>query len=308
MKTQSHRESLWHVICYLVCILIQQPRIPMQPITTMRVVPAILLVLACGSISVADQPDSIALFDAIDAGQVEVKFIPADETKANVLIKNKTADALQIQLPEAIAAVPVLAQFAQQQGFGQGLGQGFGQGAGQGFGQGVGQNGGGGASQGLGGAFNGGGGQGNRLGNGFGRPGFMRIAPEKTRKLTATTVCLEHGKPEPHPRIAYRMIPLSEFSDDPRVAKLCRDLGCGSIDQPAAQAIAWHLENGLTWEKLAGINRIRSRYLGNIKFFRPSQLARAKQWLEETDSDQTSGNSYPPPIAARDYSSTATFN
>lgn len=109
----------------------------------------------------------------------------------------------------------------------------------------------------------------------------MRIAPRKTRKLTATTVCLEFGKPDPHPRIAYRIVPIQSITDAPAVVELCRQIGRGSIDQPTAQAVAWHLANGLSWQRLADINRIESRYLGNIKFFQPVALNRAKQWIKE---------------------------
>jgi hypothetical protein len=253
----------------------------MQQDTPMRLVPAILALFACGPLAAADPVDAIALFDAIDAGQIEVKFIPADASKANVLVKNKTARMLWIKVPEAIAAVPVLAQFGQ--GPGQGLGQ-------------DGQDGGGGATQGVGGALNGGGqgnGRGNGFGNGLGRGqaggpgmGFMRIAPDRTRKLTATTVCLEYGKPDPQPRIAYRMIPIEAFTKDAGVVQLCRQLGRGSVDQPTAQAVAWHLTSDLPWEKLAGINRMESRYFGNIKLFKRSELERAKAWVG-TQQDKT---------------------
>jgi len=117
--------------------------------------------------------------------------------------------------------------------------------------------------------------------------GFMRIEPEKTRKLTATTVCLEHGKPDPHPRIAYQMIPIEKFTDNAQVVELCRQLGRHEIAQTTAQAAAWHLANGLSWEKIAGINRLESRYLGNIKFFKPAELKRAKEFVESLSMDET---------------------
>ena len=256
----------------------------MRKLIPTRLFTTLLVLLLCGPVTAAENIDTVALFDAMEAGQIEVKFIPANAAKANVLIENKTARVLHLELPDAFAAVPVLAQFGQDPG----------QDPGQGFGQNGGQNGGG-ATQGVGGGLGGGQGQGNGNlfgnggGNGFGRGGgqgnglrrgFMRIAPEKTRKLTATTVCLEHGKPDPRPRIAYRMIPIEEFTDNTKVIELCRQLGQGSVMQKTAQAVAWNLANGLSWEKLASINRMESRYFGNIKFFQPAELARAKQWVE----------------------------
>lgn len=289
----------------------------MRPSTTLRLLPALLFcLLASHPLTAADPADMVELFEAMKAGQIDVRFIPADEKKANVLITNKTAKMLHLEIPEAIAAVPVLAQFAQ--GGGQGFGQGFGQNGG---------GGGGGANQAVGGGFNlGGGGGGNGLGNGFangfgnggggrrqfGGPGmgFMRIPPEKTRKVTATTVCLEYGKPEPHPRITYQLIPIEQFTDNPEVAAVCRDLGTGSIDQLTAQAIAWHLSSELSWDKLASLNRVESRYLGNIRRFHSSTLKRAKSWLEDrrSNSEVSSSSSSESSSFARAQSSAGTFN
>ncbi|MGI9471712.1 MAG: hypothetical protein ACR2NZ_09290 [Rubripirellula sp.] len=264
----------------------------------MRHIQAIGLLLPLLAIGFHDTHQAAAedvateLFDAIEAGEVTVRFIPADAKRANVLIRNQTDRVLHLQLPDAIAAVPVLAQFGQNGG----------QGAGQ-FGGG--QQGGGGGTQGVGGGFDAGGrqGQGNQqgfgngggnqfqqgVGNGF--MGVMRVAPQKQRKLVARTVCLEHGKPEPNPKIAYRMIPIDSFTDDTRVAELCRQLGRGALPQDVAQAAAWHLSNGLAWDKLAQLNRIESRYLGNIKFFGPRDIQAAKSFVEALEPSDSDSNS-----------------
>jgi hypothetical protein len=224
------------------------------------------------------------LFHAMDDGSIDVRLIAQNAQRANVLIKNNTDRVLHIRVPDAFAAVPVLGQFDPNQGLGmggpgggggatQGVGGGFGQ---QGFGQGLGQQGFGqqGFGQGLGQGRQGFGGQGNRFG------GMMRIGPEKTRKLTATTVCLEHGKPEPHPRVAYRIMPIEAFTDDARVARLCEKLGRGDVQQNTAQALAWHLANGLEWDQLAKVNRVESRYLGNVPMFSSAELKEAQSVAE----------------------------
>lgn len=237
----------------------------------------------------SNSPGKVAeFFRGIDEELLEVKFIPQDAWKANVLVRNNTDEFLHVQLPDAFAAVPVLAQFGNQGG--QNLGD-------QNFGgnDGFGGGGGGGQSQGVGGGFNAGQGQGQ--GPGMGQAGFqagglMRIPPGKTRKLKATTVCLEHGKPEPNPRIEYRIIPIDQFTDDERVAKLCAQLAQGEIRQKAAQATAWHLANGLSWTRLAGINRMESRYLGHLKMFNKKDLKDAETFVASvtpsTDSDSES--------------------
>ncbi|MEX0819292.1 MAG: hypothetical protein WD070_06855, partial [Pirellulaceae bacterium] len=83
----------------------------------------------------------VGLFEAMDSGEVEVRFIPKDATEANVLIENKTDKPLTIKFPEAFAGVPVLAQFGGGGGgFGGGLGGGgLGGGGGGGLGGGGGQ-------------------------------------------------------------------------------------------------------------------------------------------------------------------------
>ena len=203
------------------------------------------------------------LFDAIDGGRVDVQIIALSAKQANVLITNQSDKPLHLELPKTIAAVPVLGQFGQNQNFNQN------------------QGGAGGGNQGIGGAFDmrNGQGQGNQQGfqngQGFGR-GFMRVAPGKVCKLKAKMVCLEHGKPDPKPKIAYRMIPLQTFIDDPIVTKVCEQLGTGQITQKVAQAVVWHQANKLSWAQLAELDQLKSMYRGNIKFFSENELNDAK--------------------------------
>src|SRR5947208_15417894 len=53
----------------------------------------------------------VELFAGIDAGKVEAIVIPRDSKRVTLQLKNKTAGPLAIRLPEAFAAMPVLAQF-----------------------------------------------------------------------------------------------------------------------------------------------------------------------------------------------------
>jgi hypothetical protein len=262
----------------------------------------ILLLLTWSTDSLAEQQpandptaDAVGLFRAMDAGQIDVRFIPLDAADANLLIANKTDRVVHLRLPTTFAAVPVLAQF--DQGFGQGQaagGGGGGNNAPQSVGGGVNAGGNQGfGNQGFGNAgFAGGGGNGGRQGQGFGRGGgFMRIPPQSTRKLTATTVCLEHGKAEPNPRIQYRMIPMADYTADQRVALLCEKLATGEIEQNTAQAAAWHLTGDLSWDKLSRLNRVESKYLGNIRFFTERELKTAKEAVASV-TESVSLNTY----------------
>lgn len=249
---------------------------------TFRAIVLVSVCCFCGSLLSEDATSSIELFDALDAGKVSVKFIAVDETRANVLVENLTELPLVIQLPDAIAAVPVLAQF------GQGLGQGFGQGNGQN----AGQNGGGGAQP-VGGNLNAGQGQG--AGQGLGQPpgmglGFMRIPPRKQMKFVASTVCLDHGKAEPNPRVAYRLIRLSEFTGNELMAKLCSEIGSSNLAHKTAQAVAWHLANDMSWDELAKVNSIESKYLGNVSYFRKRDIMLAKRWIESASETHATGS------------------
>lgn len=237
--------------------------------------PVWLVILAIGwtaSIDVNAEDTVVDLFEAVDRGDVDIRFIPLNAERANVVITNQTNQPLQLRMPNAIAAVPVLGQFGQGQN--QGVGQ---------FGQN--QNQGGGSSQSVGGGFD----RGNRQGFGNGQNGLgmglMRVAAGKTRKLKAKTVCLEHGKPDPRPRIAYRMIPIESYTNDPAVIQVCQQLGAGHIPQQVAQAVVWNQANGMPWTQLADLNRMQSNYRGNIKFFRSEDLASAKSYVNSTSEN-----------------------
>lgn len=73
----------------------------------------------------------------------------------------------------------------------------------------------------------------------------------RTRTVRVTTVCLEHGRAEPSPRRAYKLVALGTFSGDPRLSLLMESLGRGELSQRVAQAAAWHVSSGLSWERLA---------------------------------------------------------
>jgi hypothetical protein len=218
----------------------------------------------------------VELFAAIKSGDIEVQFIPKDATVANLMIKNKTDKPLSIRLPAAVAAVPVLAQFG-------GGGGGFGGGGLGGGGGGLG-GGGGGGGQGLGGGMGGGGlggGGGGGFGGGGGGGGFFNVAPAKTGKIKVPCLCLEHGKPDPTPRMKYKIVPIETFTKNAKVIEIVKMLGRGEVPQNAAQAAAWNLANGLSWSKLAAKNRIESRFTGNVRFFNSRELAIAMRITSE---------------------------
>ena len=195
------------------------------------------------------------LFEAISAGDLDAKLVMQDETVGRIVLTNKTKQPLAIKLPEGFAGVPVLAQLGN-------------------FGNGGNRNG--------NRTGNNGGNQGVGLGQAGGQQpgGIFSIEPEKAVKVKVVGVCLEHGKREPNPYVTYRLLPLDEYTTDSKVIEVVRSLARGDLDQKSAQAAAWHLANGLSWQQLA--KKIGVRHLnGQIElFFTSAQLERAFQVVE----------------------------
>jgi hypothetical protein len=225
---------------------------------------ALVLALLPGLVWAVDRPgktvadgssrsegQSVEMFQAIEQGQIDVKLIPKDSKQCNVLIENKTKTPLTIKLPDAFAAVPVLAQRG-----------------------GGGARGGAGGRGGTGGgAQTGGGGMG---GGGMMGGGMFNVAPEKVGQLKAPMVCLEHGKAEPRASIPYAIKPIESFTDKTGVRELCELLGQGQIDQRVAQAAAWHLSSGMSWEQLAS-KRLRFANGVSQPYFAPQEIQAAMQ-------------------------------
>jgi hypothetical protein len=193
--------------------------------------------------------ETVEMFGAMEKGQITVKLIPKDSTLCHILIENKTDKPLTVKLPETFAGVPVLAQRA---GGGGGTRTG-------------GSSIGGGGSQSMGGGMGGG-------GMGGGGMGMFNVPPEKVGKFNVTTVCLEHGKGEPNEHIPYEIKPLESVADRPAVVELCRSLGAGQIDQRAAQAATWFLNNDMTWQELAAKRYKHANGTMGESYFSPQQI------------------------------------
>ncbi|MEM6690326.1 MAG: hypothetical protein AAF664_12910 [Planctomycetota bacterium] len=202
------------------------------------------------------------LWQAIKNPDFEVRYIPASAHRGNLLIENNTDQPATIQLPSVLVARPVLAQG----GFPFGPGQ-----AGPGNQNGGNGNGGGGGQT-VGG--NGGGGQQNGLFGGA----LMRVPPGKTAKRRITTVCLEHGKPDPEPSMAYEIVSIEEFTEDEVVIEACRELG-HSLSTKAVQAIAWHRLDQLEWSELANKSTGTRPPFTMFRYFSHQSINTAKRWV-----------------------------
>ena len=199
--------------------------------------------------------DSVEMFAAMKSGDIDVKFIPKDDREARVMFTNKTKRPLSVRLPEAFAAVPVLAQRGAP-GMG-GMGGGMGGGMNQMMGGGMGGMGGGMMNM-----------PAEKMDDGI----SITIVAGKMASYKIVTVCLEHGKRDPRPAVPYEIRPLETVSTKPGVAELLTLLGYGRIDQRGAQAAAWHLANDMSWEQLSQ-KRIQTVLGDGGSYFTPDQIA-----------------------------------
>ncbi|WP_397568458.1 hypothetical protein [Schlesneria sp. T3-172] len=222
-------------------------------------------------------PDAtqVNLFEAVDSGKVTVRLIPKNARGGKVLIENKLDQPLTVKIPEAVAAVSIHSQFANAQmdnnaqaafGFGKAA-------AGDNAGP---QNLGGGIMPLL---------QNKQAaGNEPGKPnvdelgqGLFSIPAESVISLPFSSVCLEHGKPEPTTGSKYTLVPINRISRDPVLHQLIATVGRGGVDQQAAQAAAWHVANGKSFQELSEMITTPIDLLTQTPHFSVDQIIKAEQ-------------------------------
>ena len=167
---------------------------------------------------------------------------------------------------------------------GGGMGGGMGGGGGGQTAGGGGMGGGGMGGGGMGGGGMGGGGMGG---------GMFSVPPEKTKVVKVATVCLEYGKREPSPRIPYQLAALETFSEDPALAVLLEAFGRGEIPLKVAQAAAWNISSGLSWQQLAAEMIDHAGGVPDQRYFSNAELFAAQQVVNRVHKlvlgmDQTS--------------------
>ena len=214
----------------------------------------------------------VKFFEAIEDRRLKTKFVPQGSSEGFILVTNTTEESVTVELPDAFVAVQVLKQFGGGLGGGGLGGGGLGGGGGQ---QGGGQQGGG-QNQNAGGGFGGGGGGGGGLGGGGGGlggggqqgGGFFSIPPERTVRVPYVSACLNHGKPDPSPRLEYKLVPVEEYTQDEVLSEMIRMVGSGRFDQHSAQAAIWNRTDDMGWRMLAEKS---TRGILNVEYYFSSQ-------------------------------------
>ena len=233
-----------------------------------------------------DNPVNVMLFDAMKDGLVKVDVKANNPFSATVTVSNISDEHLLVDLPTSFALTPVLAQYGGYGGGGMGgYGGGMmgGMGGMGGYGGGMGGYGGGG----MGGY--GGGGYGGRynivddLSESNRKTGrSYKLAPKKYIKETVRTVCLEHGKADPTPKMKYEMRPLSDVTPRKEVQVLCELRGNDAVHPDVVQAAVWNLNNDMSWDELNAKPRITiGANLPARPYFAPGVLEAAQRLADE---------------------------
>jgi hypothetical protein len=213
----------------------------------------------------------IGLFEGMEQNAISVQVVPKNAEGGALLVENLTGQPLTVEMPEAIVGVQVLPQ--DDFGFG---------GAGGAGGSGSSTSGGQGQNQSFGGGGQGGGFGGQGGGGGFGgQQGFFSIPPERIARVPYTSVCLEHGKPEPRPQNKYHLVRPEQYSSDPALHELLKLVASGKLEKNAAQAAAWHLASGMSWQELANkkFNHVNAP---DSPYFHPNALRLAQMIVAES--------------------------
>ncbi len=219
------------------------------------------------------------LFDAIDQGKVDAKFVARSAAKGRLVLTNKTDQPVNVQLPEAFAGVPVLRQF------GGGGGGGLGGGGGGGFGGG----GGGGGGQ----AVGGGGGGGGLGGGGAGGGGAFNIAPERIERIDVPLVCLEHGLRDPSSSKPYEIRPIEDVVTSPALIEIVKAFGNGQLPRGATQAAAWHINSGVSWNELAAKLTGTVRSINRGPYFSRQEIQAAMTIVQRAETMTAGQEVYP---------------
>jgi hypothetical protein len=183
---------------------------------------------------------TLDLLDATRAGELSAAAKGQGQDHVRLTLRNRSTRRLNVVIPPGLVAASTV---------GQG-GAGGGRGGLQ--------------SMGLGSVGNREGAFGAFRGTDAPPAGFQSVAPTEeplgrhvtvpvgeTIELSIPSVCLNFGLPNPTPRDSLRLMDVDEYSTDPRVRKALRSLATYGTSQGVAQAVMWHVCNGLSFAEMA---------------------------------------------------------
>jgi hypothetical protein len=232
---------------------------------------ATALVLADEPRSTAPGPESatetVEILKARQAGDISVTVRGQGVDRVKFQIKNTSPRRLNVVIPPGLVAAASAGQAAGGAG-----GGGF-------------------QSMGLGTPTTNQGSFGRFLRNDPAQPGFQSIPPVppavqgvgvepgKSVDFTVPSVCLNFGIPTPTPKDQFRLMDVNDYSPDPRVRKALRTLSTIGTSQGVAQAVMWHVANGMTFDQMAS---------QDVKPFNMFELATAARIVSAVDGSASS--------------------
>ncbi len=107
----------------------------------------------------------------------------------------------------------------------------------------------------------------------------MAISAGQTLDFLMPSVCLNYGLPTPTPKDKFRLVAVEDYSADPRVRKALKSLSTLGTSQMVAQAVMWHVCNGLGLDQLAA---------QKVRPMNPQELAQAARFVEALDASDSS--------------------
>ncbi len=173
----------------------------------------------------ADKARSVKLLEADHKGEIEARWIAFNASSGRLLITNKTDEPLKVLVPidmvaEHVVPADSLAGRAQTLGIGPHAGKGYQQ-------------------------------------NGFFNEGpdaaFFFVPAGKSAKADLPSVCLEFGRPDPSKQKRYQLRSVVAFTNPAPIVGFLKAWHNDRFSQNVAQATAWRLADGLTWERLAAL-------------------------------------------------------
>lgn len=202
----------------------------------------------------ADKARAVKLLEADHKGEIEARWIAFNAASGRLLITNKTEEPLKVLVPVDMVAEHVVpadsaAGRAQTLGIGPHAQKGYQQ-------------------------------------NGFFNEGpgeaFFFVPAGKSAKADLPSVCLEYGRPDPSRRMRYQLRSVVAFTNPAPIVGFLKAWHTDRFSQNVAQATAWRLADGLTWERLAALRAgTVGAYTAGRPMFSRQDLDAAKKIAEE---------------------------
>ena len=174
---------------------------------------------------------TVNILKARDAGAIAVVARGKGEDRVRISIRNTSGRRLKVVMPPGLVAAAATGQL-QSMGLGE--------------------------AENLGGAF---GtfdpgnsyseGDGMDLADGSTRGRGVVVPPGLAVDLVMPGVCLNFGLPTPTPHDVFRLVDVDEYTPQPSARKALRSLARIGTSHGVAQAIAWHVFNGMSFDELA---------------------------------------------------------